>query len=506
MKTRTSLITILLMITLTNCHQADLGTVIPAADIPQATPPQILLPGESLIPTAMPDTMMIDPTLVCPPARGNGTISPAVSIYSITFRVNGLEQVVYAEGMLQAAPGGEIQIRDVTICAREFLGNGGEACVDFAPVDQSSREIMGEHLGTHIVTISPGFTTISNLEFTWTVSEDWSGMVATLNHWAAEKTQDLGCSSGRCERDDRITIGLQSPAAISVGTADQVELLSTLGGHNGYVTSLAISGDGTLIASASMDHTIKVWDISSGEVMHAFEIGDACLNNIAFSPDGRLLATSEAVWDVETRQIIHVFKQGLCAAVDFSPDGSMLAVANSNGPIMLWDISSWQLVRTLDNPNLSHDIAFSPDGSQLAVHREPNAMVKLWDVASGQLLRTFPQISENYIHGVAFSPDGTLLASAGADRGTTLVWSVATGQVLRTLPGNSCWDVGFSPDGSLITTSGCDSSVMLWDAASGRLVRTLQHGGEVMTVVFSPDGRLLASAGYDHHIYLWGLP
>jgi DNA-binding beta-propeller fold protein YncE len=294
-------------------------------------------------------------------------------------------------------------------------------------------------------------------------------------------------------------------AVISADTAGQVNLLSVLTAHGGYVTSLAFSGDGSLIASASMDHTIRLWDVASGQVVHTFRIGETCLNNIAFSPDGRLLASSEAIWDVETRQIVHLFEQSLCAAIDFSPDGSTLAIANSDGPIMLWDVASWQVVRTLDERNLSHSIEYSPDGTQLAVHREPNAMVKLWDVASGQLLRTFPQIEENYIHGVAFSPDGQFLASAGADRGTTLVWDVATGQVVHTLQGNSCWDVTFSPDGSLLTTSGCDSTVMLWEVASGQLVRTLKHGGEVMAVVFAPDGTLLASGGYDRKIYLWGM-
>jgi WD40 repeat protein len=302
---------------------------------------------------------------------------------------------------------------------------------------------------------------------------------------------------------------------ITLNTVGQVELLSTLSGHSNHVTSLAFSRDGSFIASASMDNTIRLWDVISGQEAHTFRISAACVHNIAFSPAGRLLASWEAIWDVETKQIVHALEQGECAAVAFSPDGTTLAVANNDGATKLWDVSSGQVVRTLDDPasNLSHGIAFSPDGARLAVHREPNAMVKLWDVESGQLLRTWPQITEKYLHGVAFSPDGQLLASAGTE-GTTLVWDVrepqsndvATGQVLHTLQGNSCWDVTFSPDGSLLATAGCDSTIRLWDTATWQLVRTLNHGGNVMAVVFSPDGTLLASGAYDSKICLWGIP
>lgn len=171
-----------------------------------ALPTQMLQPADSPVPTATPDTMAIDPTPVCPPARGVGTVSPAVSIYSITFLVNGLEQVVHEDDMLQAAPGDEVQVRDVIICAGSFSGDGGAACVDLAPADPSGQEIMSEHKGTHLVPVTPGLMIISNLDFTWTISENWSGISAVLNHWTPENTQDLGCASGRCERDDRITV------------------------------------------------------------------------------------------------------------------------------------------------------------------------------------------------------------------------------------------------------------------------------------------------------------
>jgi len=171
------------------------------------TPPTpTLQPADSPESTALPDIGSVDPAPVCPTDKGVGTVSPAVSIYSITFLVNGIEQVVQENNGLQAVPGDEVQIRGVMICAGSFSGDGGQACVDFAPTDENGQEIMSEHQGTDTVQVIPGLNIISGLNFTWTVGENWSGFYAVLNHWTPVETQDLGCANGLCERDDWIIV------------------------------------------------------------------------------------------------------------------------------------------------------------------------------------------------------------------------------------------------------------------------------------------------------------
>ena len=299
-----------------------------------------------------------------------------------------------------------------------------------------------------------------------------------------------------------------SQTTISPDTADQVEVLRTLSGHSDKVFTLVFSGDGSHIASVSLDKTIKLWEVASGREVHTFSISEVGMNDIAFSPDGSLLASSEAIWDVASKQVAHTLGRDKYAPVTFSPDGSTLAIAYFSQPITLWDVASEQVVRTLDNQagNFALSLDFSPNGGLLAVGGHLDGTVTLWDVENEQIVRTLAHDTKSNFHGVAFSPDGQLLASA-ATEGTAKVWDVASGQLVLTLPRRTgCYAVTFSPDGSLLATAGCDRTVKLWDVASGQLVRSLPHDDEVMSVAFAPDGRLLVSGGYDQLIYLWGVP
>jgi hypothetical protein len=183
------------------CSRSDETGIALPTDVPQ--------PPASPAPTATPDSEAHDAAPVCPPARGDGTISPAISIYSITFVVNGLDQEVRPGDALQALPGDELEVREITLCTGAFSRDGGEVCVDFAPGDPSGGEITSEHAGTHMVRVSPGFMTMAGPSHTWTVGEDWGHIAAVVNHWPPEDTEDVSCGNRRCEHDDRIIIELR---------------------------------------------------------------------------------------------------------------------------------------------------------------------------------------------------------------------------------------------------------------------------------------------------------
>lgn len=319
------------------------------------------------------------------------------------------------------------------------------------------------------------------------------------------KTDPQGYSTAESEPAAFLPANDLSPSLITIETAKQLELLATFSGHSDRVISLAISKDGAFLASASLDNKINLWDVASRQLVHTFNIHEACLNNITFSPDGRILASSEAIWDVETMQVLHQFEQRYCAAVAFSPHGGILAVANLEGPIALWDVTSFEVIRTFgsDSGNIPFSIEFSSDGEILAEGLK-GGVVRLWDVASGQILYTLDHGNDyDDIHDIAFSSDSGLLASGGTTKMARL-WDVANGQVLQTFNIEGVMGLAFSPDDTILATAG--SILALWETSSGRLICILPHSDELMSVVFSPDGTLLVSGGYDNNIYLWGLP
>ncbi len=178
-------------------------------EIVTAIPIQAQQPIDTLESKETLNSEMIDSMPVCPPAEGEGTISPAVSIYSITFVVNGAEQVVYDGDTLDTIVGDEIKIREAVICSGSFSGSGGEACVDLAPVDRNGQEIMSEHAGTHMVPVITGFTTIPGPSHKWILAESWVRISAVLNHWTQEETEDVDCANRRCEHDDWAIIELR---------------------------------------------------------------------------------------------------------------------------------------------------------------------------------------------------------------------------------------------------------------------------------------------------------
>jgi WD40 repeat protein len=284
----------------------------------------------------------------------------------------------------------------------------------------------------------------------------------------------------------------------------------TLKGHSEYLTATAFSPDGTVLATASGDHTIRLWEVQTGDPLHTLAGHDEGVSGIAFGPGGLLASVSGdrtlRLWNVATGAAMLTSRAGhqsYLSAVAFSPDGTV-ATAGWDGSVRLRDVSGDRPLRTFRlTGEAAAAVAFSPDGSLLAAVGD-DGTAQLWELTADAA--EYELNGRRPLTDVAFSPDGRLLAAAGAD-GTASLWNIAASQVVLTLStgdDDPVLAVAFSPDGRLLATAGEDRTTRLWSAADGTPLSTVGgHDSAIADVAFSPDGTLLATAGADGTARLW---
>ena len=252
----------------------------------------------------------------------------------------------------------------------------------------------------------------------------------------------------------------------------------------------------------------------------------ASVNRVAFSPDGRLLATGNGdgtvrFWDMATRRPIGQSLGGSnrnqsIYAVAFSPDGKIVASAGREGVVRLWDVATRREIGAPlggDSAYL-YSVAFSPDGDILAAGRG-DGTVQLWDVATHQQVGAPLTVPGSEILSVAFSPDGKTLATAatvyGSARtsGTVRLWNVSshrqTGKPLASYPW-SANSLEFSPDGKFLATGWADGFVDIYDlAATTKFPAILLGNGTINSLAFSPNGKMLAAGTGAGDVQMWDI-
>ncbi|BAY20241.1 WD-40 repeat-containing protein (plasmid) [Anabaenopsis circularis NIES-21] len=321
-----------------------------------------------------------------------------------------------------------------------------------------------------------------------------------------------------------------------------------LQGHNAGVTSVSFSPNGQIIATASRDETIKLWNID-GTLLKTLQGHSAGVTSVSFSPNGQIISTASSdktikLWSIDGTLLKTL--QGHRASINsvsFSPNGKMLASASGDvftddKTVKLWSING-TLLKTLqghtDNVN---SVSFSPDGKMLASASD-DGTVRLWNI-NGTLLKTL-KWQGHYIEGVSFSPNGKIIAALDGLGNEVKFWSI-DGKELKTFKsemfgrysvrGSGQLSISFRPNGQQIASSGGDSAVRIWPVddvynwifdnkkntlspsltqdVDNKEIKTYPllltgHSGQVTSVNFSPDSKTLASASSDGSVKLWKL-
>jgi small GTP-binding protein len=221
----------------------------------------------------------------------------------------------------------------------------------------------------------------------------------------------------------------------SGGLPPEVRLLRMLKGHHDAVRSVSFSPDGSYLASASDDETIRLWEVSSGKELRQFRGHQGAVRSASFSPDGKYLASAgfeKAVrlWEATTGKEMRQFlgHQGTVKSVSFSPDGKYLASGGADCTVRLWEASTGKEMRQLrGHQDFVSSVSFSPDGKYLASGSDDNT-IRLWDASSGRHVQTL-EGHTNIVAAVAFSSNSELLASKSYDK-TVRLWSCQSWECL----------------------------------------------------------------------------
>ena len=325
------------------------------------------------------------------------------------------------------------------------------------------------------------------------------------------------------EDNNRITEGLSLPTLsadcfpVPSPVVPQQESKYTLESHTGRVLTLAFSPDGGLIASGSVDNTLKLWRVEPGSLLRTMLGHPFPISSLAFSSRGIEIATGSfdgeiRIWRVSDGQLSRTLEghAGKVVSLAYSADGKYLATAGDDFTIRLWRTINGKLIQTIDE-GLSGitSVVFSPDSKFLA-WSESDGSVRLWQISDASWVDHY-QEAEVAANSLAFSPDGRSLAVGYADR-TVRLWRISDGSLLQTLTGHTgqVTSLAFSPDGHWLVTGSSDRQVRLWEQAEENYLylpeRILTgHTDRVNCVAFSPRGDVVASASDDQSIRIWAL-
>lgn len=350
--------------------------------------------------------------------------------------------------------------------------------------------------------------------------------IPSISRAQANEKPELVLQTGHSENVSAVAFGPEGRWLASASSDHTVKIwdlerglaLRTLRGHRDGVQAIVFSHDGRLLASADSRNLVKVWEVDTGREVYTLSTGNDVMGmiGVAFVPDGkRLISLNQdstvTIWEVATGQRISSFSTG--GTNRLTPDGhwvvSNVAVRTiGRRAIELWDVTTGQRVYSqvtplgdMNNPTLSAD-------GRWLVSTDEHMSIRLWDVAKGSMVYSLlgdPNTQTNRTFSFAFSPDGKVLIVGDDDKQTVRILDPTTGRLLRTFEKISGELLSFSDDGHRIAAVHLRSIVVL-DLNTARVLQTLHgYARSTSSIAISRDGRLLAAAGEGEQTELWDL-
>jgi WD40 repeat protein len=321
-------------------------------------------------------------------------------------------------------------------------------------------------------------------------------------------------------------------ALLGLATVSQAQTTPEwLKGHKDIVNNAAFSSDGKVLATASSDNTVKLWEFPSGKVLFTLGVGDKDKDKdkvghtkpvycVAFSKDDKYLATGSQdttikLWNPKDGKFIREIKghSDTVHGLAFSPDGKVLAScgANKDKSVRLWNPDDGKEIKKLgDHKGSVYSVAFSPDGKYLAScglgDDKTESEIKIWDVKAQKEHKVLKVdkakeslASKAGILDVVFTPDGKKVISAGYDK-VLRVWNVEDGKELKKIDPwdkkktQTIYSLDISKDGKKAVAAGYGGNLYVWELESGKeLFKVEQQGRITYCVVFTPDGSALVT-------------
>ncbi|NJM63126.1 MAG: hypothetical protein HC849_27805 [Oscillatoriales cyanobacterium RU_3_3] len=279
----------------------------------------------------------------------------------------------------------------------------------------------------------------------------------------------------------------------------------------GNILSVAFSPDGKLLATCDTDCNVRLWSVQTGQLLLICQGHTHWVRSVAFSPDGQIIASGGAdctvrLWDAKTGECIRIHQD--CTdeihAVAFSPDGRFVASGSADNTIRLWDVLGGNCCKILTgHTDWVRSVAFSPDG-QVIASGSVDSTVRLWDVKTGECLHICIGHS-GWVRSVIFSLDRETFISGSSDK-TIKFWDINTGECVQTYTGHTggVFSVALSVNGQVLASGGGDKTIKFWDVNTGRIIKTLYgQTDQIFAIAFNCDGQTLATISQNQVVRLW---